>query len=163
MTTLHAPLPVVLPADQGEAYWWTGELATLKATGADTGGHLALVEILAPAGVEIPLHVHHREDEGFWILEGALTFHVGEFTVQAGPGDFLLGPRGVPHTYTVDAGPARLLFLFAPAGLEGLIRESGVHAAERTLPPADVVPDFDALPVLAARYGVEIVGPPPGA
>lgn len=157
MATLQTPLPVVHAANEGEAYWWTGELATIKATGEDTGGHMAVVEILAPVGVQIPLHVHHREDEGFWVLEGELTFTVGEFTLLARPGDFLLGPRGVPHTYTVDSGPARLLFLFAPAGLEGLIRESGVRAATRTLPPADVLPDFDALPGLAAKYGVELV------
>lgn len=158
--TMHTKTPLMLASTEGEAYWWTGELATIKATGAETNGHLALVEIVAPEGIEIPLHVHHREDEGFWVLEGALTFTVGESTVKAGPGDFLLGPRGVPHAYTVDAGPARMLFLFAPAGFEGLIRESGIPAAHRTLPPADVQPDMAVLTTLARTYGVELVGEP---
>lgn len=158
MATIPHSAPPVLRAGEGEAYWWTGELATIKTTGEQTGGRLALVEILAPEGVEIPLHVHRNEDEGFWVLEGELTFRLAGDEVAAGPGDFVLGPRGVPHTYSVDSGPARLLFLFAPAGFEGFIRESGVPAAARELPPAEVRPDLDRLTALAAAYGVEIVG-----
>lgn len=157
-TMSQSTQPPALAAGEGEAYWWTGELATIKTTGAQTDGHLALVEILAPEGVEIPLHVHRNEDEGFWVLEGELTFSLAGRAVTAQPGDFVLGPRGVPHTYTVDSGPARLLFLFAPAGFEGFIRESGVPAAERDLPPADVRPDMDVLTALAVKYGIEIAG-----
>lgn len=157
MTIPQAMSSLALGPQDGQAYWWTGELATIKATGAETGGHLALVEILAPEGVQIPLHVHEREHEGFWVLEGEVTFHLDGSTVPAGPGDFVLGPRGVPHTYEVERGPARLLFLFAPAGFEGFIRESGEPATERTLPPADVWPDVDTLHELAAAYGVRIL------
>jgi mannose-6-phosphate isomerase-like protein (cupin superfamily) len=67
------------PGD-GEAWWWFGELATVKATGEQTGGRYTLVEILAPEGYEGAWHVHHREDEGFYILEGEMTFHVGQRT-----------------------------------------------------------------------------------
>jgi mannose-6-phosphate isomerase-like protein (cupin superfamily) len=158
MTVTDTALPLALAAHEGDAYWWTGELATVKAASADTNGHLALVEILAPEGVQIPLHVHHREDEGFWVLEGELTFTLGGQTVRARAGDFLLGPRGVPHTYTVDAGPARLLFLFAPAGLEELIRRTGVPAQERSLPPAWVEQDMELLALLAPEFGIELVG-----
>lgn len=157
MTTTEHTTPLALRAQQGEAYWWTGELAILKATGAETGGHLALAEILAPEGVQIPLHVHEREDEGFWLLEGEVTFHVDGSTIRARPGDFVLGPRGVPHTYEVERGPARLLFLFAPAGFEAFIRASGEPARARTLPPPDVRPDLDALRALAEAYGVRIL------
>lgn len=148
----------VVRALEGEAYWWTGELATIKAGGEHTGGHLALVEILAPEGVQIPVHVHHHEDEGFWILEGELTFSVAGETVKARAGDFLLGPRGVPHTYTVDTGPARLLFLFAPAGFEGFIRETGEAAAAPVMPPAHVRSSPDILAAVAPKYGIEILG-----
>lgn len=158
MASPQIKAPVALAAGEGEAHWWTGELATIKVTGDETDGHMSLVEILAPAGVQIPVHVHHNEDEGFWVLEGELTFHLDGEAIKAGPGDFLLGPRGVAHTYTVDAGPARLLFVFAPAGMEGFIRESGVPARERTLPPADVQPDMDVLIALTGKYGLELVG-----
>jgi mannose-6-phosphate isomerase-like protein (cupin superfamily) len=158
MATPQIPLPTAVRTIEGEAYWWTGELATIKATGEDTGGHLALVEILAPEGVQIPVHVHHNEDEGFWILEGELIFHLAGEAVHARGGDFVLGPRGVPHTYTVDAGPARLLFLVAPAGFEGFIRETGEPAAAQVLPPAHVQPRMDAVSALAPKYGIELVG-----
>lgn len=157
MQNLQTRPPLALTSGEGDAYWWTGELATIKVTGEETDGHLALVEILAPAGVEIPLHVHHSEDEGFWILEGELTFTVGGQTIAARPGDFLLGPRGVPHTYTVDRGPARLLFLFTPSGMEGFVRESGEPARERVLPPPDVQPDLERLLELSGKYGLEIL------
>lgn len=157
MATPQTAPPTALSALEGEAYWWTGELATIKATGEQTGGHLALVEILAPEGVQIPLHVHHNEDEGFWILEGELTFHLAGEPVKARVGDFVLGPRGVPHTYAVDAGPARLLFLFTPAGFEGFIRETGEPAAEHVLPPPHVQPSMATLTALAAKYGIELL------
>src|SRR3712207_3173435 len=77
---------------EGEARWWFGGLATIKATKEQTGGHYTLVEVLEPEG-ELPPHVHYREDEGFWVLEGQLTFEVGERTIKAGPGSFVVGPQ----------------------------------------------------------------------
>ena len=94
-------------SDEGEARWWFGGLATIKATKEQTGGQYTLVEVLNAEG-EGPLHVHHREDEGFWILEGRLSFEVGEEKIKAGPGSFVFGPKDVPHRYTVGSGPARL-------------------------------------------------------
>ncbi len=62
--------------------------------------------------------MHHNDDEAFWVLEGELTFEVGEETIKASPGSFLFGPKDVPHRYTVESGPARMLFLYSPAGFE---------------------------------------------
>ena len=150
---------------EGEAWWWFGALATIKATGEQTGGHYSLVEILAPDGYEGVLHVHHFEDEGFYILEGEMTFYVGEQTIKARPGSFLFGPKDVPHAFRVNAGPARLLFIFSPAGLEGFIRESSEPARMLDVPPPPEEPpdeaDMEQLAALAARYGGEILGPPP--
>ena len=85
-------------SSEGEARWWPGALAVIKATAADTGEHLTVVEVTDPPGVEAPLHVHHKEDEAFWVLEGDVTFEVGGTTIQAGAGG-LSGPR-VSHTAT---------------------------------------------------------------
>jgi len=123
------------------------------------------VEILAPDGYEGVWHVHHREDEGFYILEGEMTFHVGQQTIKAGPGSYLFGPRDVPHTYTVDSGPARLLFLFTPAGLEGFIREYSEPASSLSIPPQPEDPPdpamMEQLGVLANKDGAEILGASP--
>jgi quercetin dioxygenase-like cupin family protein len=152
--------------DEGEGWWWFGVLATIKATSEQTGSRYTLVEIQAPDGYGSVLHVHHQEDEGFWILEGELTFYVGDQTIKAHPGSFLFGPKDVPHAFTVDSGPARLLFVFTPAGFEGLIREMGEPARSLTIPPRPEEPldeaEMGRLMAIAARYGGEILGPPPG-
>ena len=145
---------------EGEARWWLGGLATVKATGKETGGLYTLVEVLEPEG-EAPLHVHHREDEGFWVLEGEVTFEVGEETTKAGPGSFVFGPKGVPHRYTIDSGPARMLFMLSPAGFEGFIYATSEPAKERALPPQPEGPPSEAemeqLATLARQYGGELL------
>jgi quercetin dioxygenase-like cupin family protein len=136
---------------EGNARWWGGGLATIKATGQGTGGLYSIVEVLEARGAQAPLHLHRKEDEGFWILEGEMTFHVGEETIKASPGSFLFGPKGVPHRYTVESGPARMLFLLSPAGFEDFIYATSEPARERTLPPApDGPPDEAEMEQLAA-------------
>ena len=156
-----------LEPGEGEAWWWMGGLATIKATKEQTGGHYTLVEVLVP---EFPmeeglLHVHHFEDEGFYVLEGEMTFYVGERTIKASPGSYLFGPKDVPHAFSVDSGPARLLFILSPAGFEGLIREMGEPARELSIPPQPEAPpdeaEMERLMAIAARYGGEMLGPPP--
>jgi quercetin dioxygenase-like cupin family protein len=150
---------------EGEAWWWFGVLATIKATAEQTDGRYALVEILAPDGYGSVLHVHHFEDEGFYILEGEMTFYVGEQTIKARPGSYLFGPKDVPHAFTVDSGPAKLLFVFSPAGLEAGIREMGEPARSLTVPPQPEEPpdeaEMERMAAIGARYGAEILGPPP--
>ena len=156
-----------LDPGEGEAWWWMGGLATVKATAEQTGGRYTLVEILVP---EFPmeeslLHVHHFEDEGFYILEGEMTFYVGDETIKASPGSFLFGPQDVPHAFSVDSGPARLMFLLSPAGMEGAIREMGEPARSLDIPPPQEEPPDEAemgrLMAIADRYGGEMLGPPP--
>jgi quercetin dioxygenase-like cupin family protein len=145
-------------AGHGEARWWFAGLAEIKATAEDTGGLLTIVEVTEPPGAEAPLHVHHREDEGFWILEGEVTLYVGDEVIAAGPGDFAWGPRDVPHRYTVGPNGCRMLFICTPAGFENLVREMSVPAQERTLPPAqEEEPDMEMVAAVAQKYGAELL------
>jgi quercetin dioxygenase-like cupin family protein len=157
---------------EGNARWWAGGLATIKATGEETGELYSIVEILEPEGARAPLHLHRKEDEAFFVLQGEMTFHIGEQTIQARPGSFVFGPRDVPHAYTVDSGPAKLLFLLSPPGFEGFIETISEPAKARTLPPPngeapqgenDAADEAgsESFAVLEARYGCEIVGAPP--
>jgi mannose-6-phosphate isomerase-like protein (cupin superfamily) len=150
-----------LKEGEGQARWWLGGLVTVKATGEETDGHYALVEVLDPEGPQ-PLHVHHREDEGFWILEGEVTFEVGEETIKASPGSFVFGPKDIPHRYTVESGPARMLFVISPAGFEELIYATSEPANELTLPPQPEGPldegEMEQLHALCRHYGVEFPG-----
>jgi quercetin dioxygenase-like cupin family protein len=103
----QAPKPVAVASGEGEARWWFGALAVIKATAADTGGQMTIVEITEAPAAETPLHVHHREDEGFWILEGDVTFEVGDITIKAHAGDYAFGPApAISRTATKSAMPA---------------------------------------------------------
>ena len=150
--------PISVPAGGGEARWWGEGLAVIKATGADTGGQIAILEITEPPGAEAPRHVHHKEDEGFWVLEGEVTFDVGGTTIVAAAGDYAFGPRDVPHSYRVGPDGCRMLFIVTPAGFEDLVRAMSVTAAERALPPSPQEPlNIEGLPALVASYGCELV------
>jgi len=144
---------------EGEARWWFGALAEIKVTAEQTGGLLSIIEITEPPNVVGPLHVHHREDEGFWILEGDVTFEVGDTTIAAHAGDFAFGPRGIPHRYTVGDAGCRMLYVMTPGGFEDLIREMSVPAQSRTLPPAsDEEPDWEHVAAVAKAHACELLG-----
>jgi len=147
---------VAVPSGEGEARWWFGQLAVFKATGETTGGAYTLVEITVAPGYRCPLHVHHREDEGFWVLDGHATFTVGEQAIEAPAGTYLLGPRDVPHWWAAGPEGARVLYLFTPSGIEGLIEAMSVPARALTPPPRDVVPPRNA-PEIARQYGCELL------
>jgi quercetin dioxygenase-like cupin family protein len=129
--------PRAVPKEAGQARWWSDGLAVVKATAAETGGQMTIIEITEPPNKEAPLHVHHREDEAFWILDGSATFEVGDQTVEARPGDYLFGPRDIPHRYTTGPDGCRMLFIFTPGGFEDLLSAVSRPAETRTLPPAD--------------------------
>jgi quercetin dioxygenase-like cupin family protein len=155
----HAQKVVAARRGEGEARWWFGALVEIKLTAENTDGRLALVEITEPPGAEAPLHVHHREDEGFWVLDGAVTFEAGDSTVEASTGDFAFGPRDVPHRYAVGDAGCRMLFILTPAGFEGLIRELSEPAKSRSLPPPlEEEPDVERIQGLGQAYGIEMLG-----
>ena len=144
---------------EGEPRWWFGCLAEIKVTAEQTGGLLSIIEITEPPNAAGPLHVHHREDEGFWILEGDVTFEVGDTTIEASAGDFAFGPRGIPHRYTVGDAGCRMLYIMTPGGFENLIRGMSVPAQSRTLPPAsDEEPDWEHVAAVAKAHGCELLG-----
>jgi hypothetical protein len=120
---------------------------------------MTIIEVTEPPGAEAPLHVHHREDEGFWLLEGEATFEVGDAIIEARAGDYLLGPRGVPHRYTVGGAGCRMLFLLTPGGFEELVIAMSVPASSRTLPPPfDEEPDWERVAAIATSFGCEVLG-----
>jgi quercetin dioxygenase-like cupin family protein len=154
------PQPIALNQDEGEALWFLGVLATIKAGGEATGGRCCVIEHLAPKGAGSPLHVHSREDEWFYVIEGELAFWVGGRRIEASAGAFVYGPRGIPHTFTVTSSQAKFLLVAEPAGFEDFMRRLAEPARTRTLPPPGQPPDPARLTAIAAEYGIEILGPP---
>ncbi len=151
--------PLAIRKNEGEARWWFGGLAVIKATAADTGGQMSIIEVTTPPGFAAPLHVHHWEDEAFWLLEGDATFEVGGTTIEAHAGDYLSGPRDIPHRFTVGSAGCRMLFICTPGGFERLVIAMSEPAASRTLPPpSGVEPDRERLAAIARAYGNELLG-----
>lgn len=146
-------------AGEGEALWWWGNLAEIRLDGSQTNGGLTVIELTLPPGRMTPPHVHHREEETFLITKGHLTFQIGEQTIEAEPGDLVVGPRDVPHRFTAGQDGATVLFLLTPAGLEGLVREQSVPAARREPPAPGAVPppDLTHMGEVAMRYGCELL------
>jgi len=141
--------------------WYSGHLMTFLATAEDTQGKFALIEAVARKGNVPPPHIHHREEETFYVLEGEMTFSVGGQTIKATPGTIVCLPRDVPHSFAIDSEQWRVLILLTPAGLEGLFKEFSVPAPAMTLPPQAEVPysEIQRMIEVSPRYGLEYVLP----
>ena len=135
---------------QGERVHFMGEIALIRARGEDTGGLFSLREKRTPKGNGPARHVHEREDEAFFILEGEFSVTVGEDTFEAKAGAFVFAPRGVPHSYVATA-PGRHITLISPPGFERFFND----AAEAFIAgPA-------AVDAVAERFGVRMLGTAP--
>lgn len=111
--------PILTDAGNGHTFTMLGTTMRLLATAAGTGGRFTVFEQVTPVGWGPPRHIHSREDEIFYILEGTYELHVGDErkTVSAGASAVL--PRHVPHGFrNVAPAPSRLLSVIAPGGLE---------------------------------------------
>jgi len=160
-STRDVVAPIVAGPGEGEALWAFDCLVTVKSSAETTGGAVAVIEHHAPRGAGSPLHVHSREDEWFYVIEGQLTLWVGGQTCVAPAGSFVFGPKGIPHTFVVDSEEARFLLVTEPAGFEEFMRVAGAPAERLEIPPpATEPPDVAALTAVAAEYGIEITGPP---
>jgi quercetin dioxygenase-like cupin family protein len=152
--------PYILTREEGQAVWFLGTLMLFKATGEDNGETFSLIEQVLPPGFAPPLHVHHAEDEAFYVLDGELTFVCGEHRWHAEAGAFVYLPKEIPHGFLVEGSqPARLLQLTVPAGLEHFHAEMGEPAQSLTI-PSPTPPDLAKLQALSAKYHTDIVGAP---
>lgn len=145
---------------EGRKLWVAEELMTFVASSEDTDGRYALTDSTVPPGGEAPPHLHHREDEAFWVLEGDLEIMAGEQKFEAGAGSFVHLPRGIAHAYkNIGATPARFLTLMVPAGLERFFEEVGKPPTDSHSPPPFEEEDVEKLLTAAPKYGVEILPP----
>jgi quercetin dioxygenase-like cupin family protein len=141
--------------DQPEKLNVFGTEIILKSDGKDSGGSIAVAEAFVQPGSGPPKHVHTKEDETFYVLEGTFRLWHGDHTMEVRQGDVAFMPRNVPHTYqNIGGETGRLLVTITPAGFEGFFRE----ASRRKLNPPN---DMGEINALAAQYGLSFVGPPP--
>lgn len=140
---------VVRARGEGNCLSVTGNAIEFKAVSADTAGRLAVLEFTAPAGSAGPRsHIHARTDEAFYVLDGTLTIRVGDKTIRADAGAFVLVPRGLAHTVSNEEGsPARYLAMMTPAGLEGWFEDLAA-----LVQPGMPRPDPGMIAALSERY-----------
>jgi mannose-6-phosphate isomerase-like protein (cupin superfamily) len=144
------------PTAQGRPRWFFGQLMTIKASAADTGGAYTLLETICPPGLAVPLHVHYEEDEGFYVLEGSVSITVGDDVVELTAGQHARGPRGIPHRFVVGPEGARMIWVLTPGGFEDFVEEASEPARELTTPPADILPP-DGVEDIVRRHGMELL------
>jgi mannose-6-phosphate isomerase-like protein (cupin superfamily) len=148
-----APQAHVVPAEQdrlGEHHGLGYSTMTFKVLPRETAGGLFLIEHEHLQGGGPPLHLHHAQEEYFYVMEGRVLLQLAEQRVELKTGDSVLGPRGVPHTFLpVGEKPARMLIAFTPAGQ----MEDFFHEQEKLGKPLQNPADF-------ARFGMKWVGPP---
>lgn len=136
--------------DGGELVW-DGPIGTIvKVSSAMTGGRLSICEMPVAPGYMVPPHVHHGTDEWSYVLQGTIGARIGDEEFAAGPGSWILKPRGRMHTFW-NAGPAsaRIVELLTPGGFEGFFRESAALANTGELTD-------ERLEVLAAEHATEV-------
>src|SRR5262245_32384672 len=143
---------------QDAAFQFFGSPTVIRSAGETTDNQFFLMEALVmPPGLASPYHVHHNEDEAFYVLEGELAVVVDGTWLTAGPGTYVYGPRDIPHGFkVVGSTPARMLLLCAPAGFEGFVRDLSMP-----LDAAPAPPDMAQLMIAADKYNIEILGPLP--
>jgi mannose-6-phosphate isomerase-like protein (cupin superfamily) len=146
------------PVQDADAFWWQGGRYLIKARAADTGGALGLVEASLFEGFGPPLHVHHREDEAFYVIEGEIRFRRAEEEFVAGPGSWVWGPRDIPHTFRVESEQARGLILVTPGGFERMFEVGGVPVSESSEPPVKQY-DPEHTERISKQFYFEVIGP----
>jgi quercetin dioxygenase-like cupin family protein len=153
--------PTIRMPNEGRTIAVVGDVYRFLATGEETNGMYAMWEATVPSGGGPPPHVHSREEESFYILEGEITFQVGAERLVATAGMFANMPVGVAHSFRNESSqPAKMVISVAPAGLENMFFEFGVPLQEGSttaLPPTK--DEIEKLLAIASRYGIEIKAP----
>ena len=153
--------PTIRKSTEGRTIGVVGDVYRFLATGEETDGKYAMWEAIVPPGGGPPPHIHSREEESFYILEGELTFQIGDQRLTATAGMFANMPVGCLHSFKNESDkPAKMLISVAPAGLENMFFEVGqsieVGTTAAALPTKQ---DIEKLLEVAPRYGIEIMVP----
>jgi mannose-6-phosphate isomerase-like protein (cupin superfamily) len=150
-----------VPNGTGPAYWGPGDEITFFLTGEETNGSMLMVEIAVPPGGGPPPHIHHREDECFYISHGRLAIQAGERTLHVSPGDFVLIPKGTIHCFkNTGEDRARMLVTFTPAGMEKFFQEAFYPAGDRSIGPGMLTEELmKRMLTVAPNCGMELVQP----
>ena len=162
----QAPMPgseaFIHNVDSAPAYWWLDDLWIVLAEAKDTGGRFSMMYELLPKDSGPGPHKHTWSDETFYLLDGEITFLIGEEIKTSRTGDFMMVPRNTRHAFRVDSETASFLNGYTPASLEAALVELAMPATERALPPKGAARTITMTPELLSRYGMDMLpGPDP--
>ena len=144
-------LPILLQPDEGKVLNVMGEILTIKIAGEDTDGAYTIIQEVSPPSGGPPLHLHHKEDEAFYVLEGEYEIHCGDNKIRATPGTFVFAPRKIPHSFrNVSAGQGKVLAIVTPAGIEKFFEELSEAAKQGSL-------DIVRIREIAVKYEIELM------
>jgi quercetin dioxygenase-like cupin family protein len=149
---------VHVPPHAGKSFWLTTDRHTFKLTGDDTGGAFALIEVTAQPEFGPPPHIHHLQDETFYVLDGALDITYEGRTFTAAAGSVVHLAKGRVHTHLAAGNrPARALVVYTPAGLERFIEEAGTPVVDpAAVPQPPAMSELEAIVAIAGRHGIEV-------
>lgn len=147
---------VAIASSQTTAYWMAGDLNIIEIRGEDTNGAFTLFDTFVVPQGGSPPHIHLAEDEWFYVLEGEITFRLGDQWLVATPGMSILMPKGTVHPFkNTGTAIAHMITLFTPAGIEGLFAEVGTLASNGDLVAPPVTQEFvDRISEAAPRYNL---------
>lgn len=158
MTMSHPP--ILRTSAEGRTIAVVGDVYRFLATGDETDGKYAMFEAFVGPGGGPPPHIHSREEESFYVLEGEITFTVGDQQIVARAGTFANMPIGSLHSFkNATDKPARMLISVAPAGLDRMFLEVGVPVKWGDTPPPPTMAEIEKLLAVAPNYGIEIKAP----
>ena len=153
-----------VPPGEGEAWWVVGDTYTMKVTKRDTNGRFTCFEASVPPQAGPPPHLHHGEDEAYYVLEGELEVLDGDRTFMARTGSFVYIPRGTVHAFrNVGSIPSRMLIFVTPGGFENFFFEVGQPARAGESAPPLGPEEMERTVAAASSYGMELrlpSGPP---
>ncbi len=143
--------PIVLQPGEGKVLDVLGEFLTIKVSGEDTDGAYTVIQEVSPPSGGSPLHLHHKEDEAFYVLEGEYEIQCGDDKIIASPGTFVFAPRKIPHIFrNVSASKGKILAIVTPAGIEKFFEELSEAAKQGPL-------DLGTVKEIAWKYEIELI------
>lgn len=160
---MNANKEILLNRGEGDSFWVLGDLYTFKVTAKETNGAFTVIDQIIQPQSGPPPHVHHREDEAFYVTDGKFWFLCGEKERVYEAGSFVYIPKGTLHTFkNISDKPGNLLLTITPGGLEEFFYAIGTPAAGTTTPPAFDPAVIERLMQLSKDYQMDIVLPDKG-
>jgi quercetin dioxygenase-like cupin family protein len=152
-------LPKMIAPELSNSYWYIGHLMSILISASDTGGSFSLIHGFEIKGLEPPPHIHTREDESFYILNGEIDYTVDQKVFSARQGDWVFLPRNIQHSFRVKTDQAEVIIHLSPGGFEDYFREMSEPAKELVIPPRPQgPPDVKRIVATASKYGVKFPG-----